>query len=67
MSQCVPLNTSFVHGSLFANVHWNESLDCFEASVLWSLLHHQYWILTRTPLRYSVVALCHGDSAALDL
>ena len=25
-----------------------------------SRLHHQYWILTRTPLGYSVVALCHG-------
>jgi hypothetical protein len=34
---------------------------------LWLLLHHQYWFLTRTPLRYSVVALCHGDLAALDL
>jgi hypothetical protein len=31
------------------------------------LIHYQYWILTRTPLRYPVVALGHGDPAALDL
>ena len=34
---------------------------------LWLFLHYQYWILTRFPLRYPVVALCHGDSAVLDL
>ena len=34
---------------------------------LWLLLHYQYWILTGTPLGYPVVALCHGDPAALDL
>jgi hypothetical protein len=34
---------------------------------LWLLLLYQSWILTRTPLRHPVVALCHGDLAALDL
>ena len=35
--------------------------------LLASATHHQYWILTRTPLLYSVVALCHGDPRALEL
>lgn len=34
---------------------------------LWLLLPHQYWILRRTALGYSVVALCRGDPEALDL
>ena len=34
---------------------------------LWLLLSYQYQTITRTPLRYPVVALCHGDPAALDL
>ena len=34
---------------------------------LWLLQHCQYWILTRTPLGYSVVVLCHGDPTASDL
>jgi hypothetical protein len=34
---------------------------------LWILLCYQYSVLTGTLLRYSVVALCHGDPAALDL
>lgn len=34
---------------------------------LWFLLHHQYWALTGTPLRFPVVALCHGDTGALGL
>jgi hypothetical protein len=33
---------------------------------LWLLWHHQYWILMGTPPGYPVVALCHGDPAALD-
>jgi hypothetical protein len=33
----------------------------------WLLLHHQYWILTGTPLRYPVVALCLKDPVVLDL
>jgi len=33
---------------------------------LWLLLWYQYWILTRTLLRYSI-ALCHGDPAVLNL
>ena len=33
---------------------------------LWILLCYQYSVLTGTPLRYPVVALCHGDPAALD-
>ena len=56
--------------SPFAQNRFNEwSLQCITGLVqgLWLLLHHQYWILTRTPLRYPVVAMCHGDPAALDL
>lgn len=34
---------------------------------LWLLLHHQCWILPMASLRYLLVALCHGDPAALDL
>lgn len=34
---------------------------------LWLLVHYKYWTLTGTLLRYPVVALCHGDPAALDL
>ena len=33
----------------------------------WLLLHYHSWVLTGTPLRYSDVALCHGDSASLVL
>jgi hypothetical protein len=33
---------------------------------LWVLWHHQYWVLTGTPPSYPVVALCHGDPAALE-
>ena len=40
--------------------HWSGLRSLF-------LLHHQYRILTRTPLGYPVVALCHGDLVALDL
>lgn len=34
---------------------------------LWLLLHSQYRVLTGTPLGYPVVALCHGEPAALDV
>ena len=34
---------------------------------LWLLLHYQSWILTKSPLGYPAVALCHEDPAALDL
>ena len=34
---------------------------------LWLLLLYQYWNLTGTPFRYSVVTLCHGDPVVLDL
>jgi len=36
------------------------------AGGLWLLLHYQFGFLTRTPLRYPIVAPHHGDSAALD-
>ena len=36
-------------------------------SDLWLLLHYLYWILRGTSLGYPVVALYHGDPAALDL
>lgn len=38
--------------------HWSGSRPLF-------LLHYQYWMLTRTTLRYPV-ALCHADLAPLD-
>ena len=41
--------------------HWSGSRPLASAT------HYQYWILTGTSLRYPVVALCHGDPAALDL
>ena len=35
---------------------------------LWLLLHYTSWVsLWGYPFRYPVVALCHGDLAALDL
>lgn len=30
-------------------------------------MNHQYWTLTEIPLRYPVVALSHGDFAAMIL
>lgn len=47
----------FAQIALLANAHCKESLVWFE--LLW---HHQYWILTRTP----IVALHHEDPAALE-
>lgn len=34
---------------------------------LWPPLHYQDWILTRSPIRYPVVSLGHGDPVALAL
>lgn len=51
----------FVYTSLLASVHCNESLVWGEV-----LLHGPYWILIRTPLKYSVVALHYGNPVALD-
>lgn len=47
----------------------SASVDPFVHTSLLGLVlsHHQYWILSGTPLGYSVVALCHGDPPALDL
>ena len=56
--------------SPFAQNRFNEwSLQCITGLVqgLWLLLHCQYWILTRTPLGFLVVGLCHGDPVALGL
>ena len=50
----------FTQTALVTNVRCNESLWLL-------LLHYQYWILMGTPLRYPVVALYHGDPAALVL
>ena len=50
----------FVH-TLLANVHTSDSLVWYEASGFC------YSINTRTPFGYPVVALCHGDPAALAL
>lgn len=40
--------------------HWS-------GSSLWLVLHHQYWVLTRSPFRFPVVALCHGDPEVQNL
>ena len=32
---------------------------------IWLLGHHQYWTLTKVPLRYPAVASSHGDPAAI--
>lgn len=34
---------------------------------LWLLLLYQYWNLPGMPLRYPVIALCHGDPVILEL
>ena len=39
--------------------HWSGSRPLASATL-------SDWILTRTPPKYSVVALCHGDPASLD-
>ena len=49
-----------IQTALLANVHCNENLKPL------ALLYHQDWILPRMHLRYPVVALCHGDPAALE-
>jgi hypothetical protein len=38
--------------------HWSISKPLDSATL--------YWMLTGTSLRYSIVALCHGDPATLD-
>ena len=59
MSHCVPQYTSSL-----ANVHCNEPLVCFTIFGFHDTL--KYWILTKTSPGYPVVALCHGDPAALE-
>jgi hypothetical protein len=51
-----------VHDSSFANVHCNESLFWFKSSGFCDATN---WILIGTPSSFPVVALCHGDPAAL--
>ena len=53
----------FVHISLTCKCSLQWVFGLFQG--FWLLLHYQYWILLGIPLR--VVALCHGDPAALDL
>ena len=60
-----PTVQSFVHTAVLANVHCPQSIGLVQG--LWLLLHCQYWILTRTPLGFLVVGLCHGDLKALGL
>ena len=54
----------FAQTVLPVNVHCNESLVLLKAS-LWLLLHHQYWALTETLLRYLAVAQSHRDPATV--
>jgi len=53
---------------LIAVSYWSVSrpLTSVTLSALDSL-HYLYWFLIGTPIRYPVVALCHGDPATLDL
>jgi hypothetical protein len=59
VSQCVPQSLPSTHLYLQKFTAMSHGL--------WLLLNQQYRILPRTPLRDPVVALCHGDPAALDL
>ena len=54
----------FVYISFLANVHCEESLVWYVSSGF-SLNH--YWNLTETPLRYPLVAQCHGGPVVLNL
>jgi hypothetical protein len=60
----VPHSIPFAQIALLINVHQMSHLSDLRPLVL---LHHQYWILSRTPLGYAVSALCHRDPAALVL
>lgn len=51
---------------MFISVSWFCSRPLASAT-LSILLLYQYWLLTGTPLRHPVVALCCGDPAALDV
>jgi hypothetical protein len=63
MSQCVPH-----YIPLSKHLHLQCSLQWVIGLIwdLWLLWHHQYQVLIRTPLGYPLVALCHGDPAALE-
>lgn len=41
------------------------AINCWSCSGLSFLVHHQYWTLTETPLRYPTVALSRGDPVAM--
>lgn len=56
---------TFVHTHLHLQHSLQWVIDL--AQGLWHLLQYQYWMLSETPLGYSVVALCHGDPEALGL
>ena len=65
VSQCIPQYTPFC-SYIFTckcSLQWATGLIWG----FWFLLHYQYWILTRTTLEGTVVALCHGGLVALDL
>lgn len=55
------LSIPLVHTSSLASFPCSESLGQLRDFGL--LLHYQYQTLTETPLRYFVVAQCHGDPA----
>lgn len=62
METGVSHNIPFAQTAFLANVHCNGLVRG-----LCLLLRYLYWILTRTPPGYPVVALCRGVSAALVL
>jgi hypothetical protein len=66
VSQCVPQYTflsTFLHLQMFATMtHWSGG-----GEGLWLLLHHQYLLVTGSPLRHPVVTLCQGDPVVLYL
>lgn len=57
VSDCVCL---FLHTSLLANMHCNESL-------VWFLISATLSSLSRTACRFPVISLCHGDTEVLNL
>ena len=63
--QCVTQFTQYPNSSSCkCSLQWTFG-HWFDSKPL-ALLYHQYWILPRMHLRYPVVALCHGDPAALE-
>jgi hypothetical protein len=71
--QCVPVCLRYI---LYSTLLYWEMFIAMSLVQGWLLLHYQssatqsillHWIFLSESLRHSILALCHGDSAALDL